>query len=256
MSRKKNKGIVMLATFITICLMLASVMTNNGQLKRELTSRDGEINSLSQRVTELTSKIEETVTLQQKNDELIKENKSLNDSIKQLTDDVNALNKTVSKAAQTGVSRPEKVGVTPQFTLSRGGFDRFRNQEILQSISEGSYQNQSQEVFFDIDDRNDWKSLGIWKMSQYTATVGECDANPSITASGKLVTPSFTVAVDPKYWKYGTIFYFQGLGFGVAADCGGGVKGKNRADYLVASKDFARSLQKTREVYLVYVPNK
>lgn len=88
----------------------------------------------------------------------------------------------------------------------------------------------------------------------YTATTEECDSTPSTTADGKLVTPGFTVAIDPKCWKYGTIFYFDGLGFGVAADCGGGIKGKNRADFLVVSKKFAYLISGNRHVWVVYTP--
>jgi 3D (Asp-Asp-Asp) domain-containing protein/cell division protein FtsB len=244
---------------VCICLITTTVFTaiHNHNLKETLSVYNTQIDKLLEQVIDLNDELAKSQSLKEQNYKLLKENEALTESVDQLTKDVNALNKTVSKTSQTGNSRPEKVGIAPQFTLSsRGSFDRSRNQDVLKNISKGSYQNQSQEVFFDIDDRNSWKYLGNWRMSQYTATVGECDANPSITASGKLVTPSFTVAVDPKYWKYGTIFYFQGLGFGVAADCGGGVKGKNRADYLVASKDFARSLDKNRDVYLVYVPNK
>jgi len=259
---KKIQNIAVFVVLVVIISMLANTTIDNRRLKDTVEIQKSDIKFLSETIVEMNEKLKEYEGLQskneelsEKNEELIKENESLNNSIEQLTNDVNALNKTVSKAAQIGISRPDRVGVTPQFILSsRGSFDRIRNQDVLKNLSKGSYQYQQEEVSFDINDRNSWLDLGDWMVSLYTATVEECDSNPSFTASGSLVTPSFTVSVDKRYWKFGTIFYFEGLGFGIAADTGGAIKGKNRADFLVASKTFANLASGHRKVYLVYVP--
>ena len=244
-----NKKVIVVLIFLIIALVasvpIGHLIMNNRALKETVGSQQNEISTLQNQAKNLQS---ENKTLTKKNQDLTQENRDL---IKAFNEE----NQTINKAAQTGTAKPNRVGFGPQFTLvSRGGFDRYQRQDILENLSKGSYQYQKEKVCFDVDDRKSWSDLGDWFVSCYTATVDECDNNPSITASGKLVTPSFTVAVDPKFWKYGTIFYFQDLGFGIAADCGGSVKGKNRADFLVASKTFARSSSGNQRVYLVYTP--
>lgn len=194
--------------------------------------------------------------LKNENQDLFKKNEELKKENQDLIQSFNVENNNISYQAKTGSDQPIQVGNSPSFTLvSRGGFDRSSRKITLDNLTQGSYQYQKEEIPFDINDMNSWPDLGNWYVSCYTATVEECDSDPSTTASGTLVTPSFTVAVDPNYWQYGTIFYFKGLGFGIAADSGGSVKGKNRADFLVASKTFARTVSGDRQVYLVYTPN-
>lgn len=185
-------------------------------------------------------------SIEESNNELIK-------TVDILVRDNNSLRETVKLAVKAGVSKPKKVGSTPNFTAnSRGSSVVFRKN--LKSLSRGSYQHKITNISFNINNKSKWTKAGNWMVTMYTATTEECDLSPSITADSKLVTPGFTVAIDPRYWKYGTIFYFEGLGFGVAADCGGGIKGKNRADFLVSSRKLSLVLSGHRQVWVVYIP--
>lgn len=191
------------------------------------------------------------------NKELIQKNQKLIEENQKLIDAFNEKQRKIREQSSRGTSRPSRSGITPRFTLTNiGKVDHYKQQTALNNLSDHLYQSKKIEVLFDVDDYNSWPDLGEWYVSCYTATVGECDANPSITASGKLVTPDFTVAVDNNIWPFGTIFYFENLGFGIAADTGPNIRGKNRADFLVGSKKFAYATTGNYKVRLVYEPNK
>ena len=195
--------------------------------------------------------------LQSENKTLFKKNKELTEEIQKLIEAFNLQQQKNRDQSSRGTSRPSRSGITPRFTLTNiGKVDHYKQQTALNNLSDHLYQSKKIEVLFDVDDYNSWPDLGEWYVSCYTATVGECDANPSITASGKLVTPDFTVAVDNNIWPFGTIFYFENLGFGIAADTGPSIRGKNRADFLVGSKKFAYATTGNYKVRLVYEPNK
>ncbi len=94
--------------------------------------------------------------------------------------------------------------------------------------------------------------IGEFEGTAYTPSPDECSNNLGITASGKAIVPGVSIAVDTNYWKLGTEFYIEGLGYVVAHDTGGGVKGKYRFDYAVFDKSFAKLLgRRTWKVYLV-----
>ncbi|MFA6184705.1 MAG: 3D domain-containing protein [Candidatus Shapirobacteria bacterium] len=242
-------SIIFIVLTITTSIFIFYLKKDNKELKSVIENQQIQTNSRLQTIEDENKK------LTQKNQELEKENSSLTQEKQDLIQGFNEKNEKISIEAQTGNSKPNRTGISPQFTMvSRGGVNLSQRQNTLDNLAKGSYQYQKEEISFDIDDHKSWYSLGEWFVSCYTATTSECDSNPSITASGKLVTPSFTVAVDPNYWEYGTIFYFQDLGFGIAADSGGSVKGQNRADFLVASKTFANLASGNRQVFLVYTP--
>ena len=238
--------IIVLIIALVASVPIGRLIMDNRTLEATIKNQQSKINSLQDEITSFSLE----------NQLLMKENRDLTQENKDLIQVFNGKLEELRKEATIGTSRPKKVGFGPQFTLvSRGSVNPYSQQNILNSLSNGFYQQQQKEVFFDSEDCKSWTNLGDWFVSCYTATVGECDSNPSITASGSLVTPSFTVAVDNKFWKFGTIFYFEGLGFGVAADTGGAIKGKNRADFLVASKSYANLVSGKRKVYLVHTPD-
>ena len=84
--------------------------------------------------------------------------------------------------------------------------------------------------------------IGEFEGTAYTPSHEECSNNLGLTASGKPIVAGVSIAVDTKYWKLGTEFYIEGLGYVVAMDTGSAVKGKYRFDYAVFDKDFAWEL--------------
>ena len=94
--------------------------------------------------------------------------------------------------------------------------------------------------------------VGEFEGTAYTPSVEECSNNLGYTASGKPIIAGVSIAVDNKYWKFGTKFYIEGLGYVVAMDTGNMVKGKNRFDYAVFDREYALKLgRKKWKVYLV-----
>jgi len=75
------------------------------------------------------------------------------------------------------------------------------------------------------------KALGNFKVTFYTLSAEECGKAPEdwgygITRSGAYVREGITVAVDPEVIPLGSYVYIEGLGYYVAQDTGGAVKGK------------------------------
>lgn len=100
------------------------------------------------------------------------------------------------------------------------------------------------------------KNLGYFNITAYTPTKEECGNDKGITASGHPIVPGVTVAVDRKYWPIGTVFYIKGLGYVMAMDTGGAIKGRNRIDFAVLDKEFAKQIgRKKFEVYLISLGN-
>ena len=107
----------------------------------------------------------------------------------------------------------------------------------------------------DVDSPVDYSKLeyvGEFEGTAYTPSVEECSNNLGYTASGKPIIAGVSIAVDTKYWKLGTKFYIEGLGYVVAMDTGNAVKGRNRFDYAVFDRDYALKLGRRKwDVYLV-----
>jgi 3D (Asp-Asp-Asp) domain-containing protein/cell division protein FtsB len=150
------------------------------------------------------------------NEELVKRNK-------ELTDDNIALQNSLKKAAA--------AGITPQ------NYTSFNGLGSRASLDRGKY-------------------VGKFLGTAYTPSKEECGNDKGITCSGNPIIPGISIAIDSKYWPFGTVFYIKGLGYAVAMDTGSAIKGKNRFDFAVFDRDFALRLgQKYWEVYLVRMGN-
>jgi 3D (Asp-Asp-Asp) domain-containing protein len=156
--------------------------------------------------------IKQMQEIKKQNDELIKKNK-------ELIDDNIALQNSIKKAAAVGIkpqSYTEFSGITSRGDLNRG------------------------------------KYIGEFVGTAYTPSFDECGNNLGITNSGKPIIPGISIAIDEKFWPFGTVFYIKGLGYAVAMDTGSKIKGKNRFDFAVFDKDFANTLGTRKwQVYLV-----
>lgn len=95
----------------------------------------------------------------------------------------------------------------------------------------------------------DKEYIGEFKITHYDACFSCCGKTDGITASGAKVCDGVTVAVDPSVIPLGTYIYIEGVGYRVAQDTGGAVKG-NRIDVYVSSHEQAQELgTKTTKVW-------
>lgn len=152
-----------------------------------------------------------------------KQNSELTKKNKELVDDNVALQNSLKMAASAGVK--------PQNYSLFGGLDQ------RDSVNKGKY-------------------VGKFTGTAYTPSKEECGNDKGFTNSGVPIVPGVSVAIDTKYWPFGTIFYIKGLGYTVAMDTGSAIKGKYRFDFSVLDKKFAQELGTRKwDVYLVKLGN-
>jgi 3D (Asp-Asp-Asp) domain-containing protein len=94
------------------------------------------------------------------------------------------------------------------------------------------------------------KDLGIWHGTTYSPSEEE-NGNEGLDALGGKLVPGVTIAVDTDYWKLGTKFKIDGVGYVVARDVGPKVNGKNRFDLCVESEKVSRTYSFDARVWLV-----
>lgn len=195
---------------------ISGLAINEKKLKEENERLTTEIVQMKEKYTEASRGTED---LLKQLDDLKKSNAELEEKVKELTDDNIALQNSLKMAAAAGV-KPQS------FTL-------FEGLEQRDSLDRGEY-------------------LGKFLGTAYTPSKEECGNDLGITKSGGPIIPGVSIAVDDRYWPFGTVFYIKGLGYAVAMDTGSAVKGKYRFDFSVLDRGFAMQLGSRKwDVYLV-----
>lgn len=201
-------------------LQSQTYQTNKNELEtgREMLEKEKAL--LENKYNELSASNEE---IKQRLNELEIKNSELDKQNKELINDNIALQNTLKRAAS--------VGIKPQ------NYTRFDGFSSRGELERGTF-------------------VGKFLGTAYTPSKEECGNNRGITNSGEPIIPGISIAVDSKYWPFGTVFYIKGLGYAVAMDTGGAINGKNRFDFAVFDKNFAKTLgQRYWEVYLIKMGN-
>lgn len=249
LARKKSRGYIWVVAimFIPVIFLFAAnyimlqsykdiknelsvaykVLSTEKQAKQKIENEDTELQKKYQQLAEENSRIKDnyskasrgTDDLSRQLDILKKQNSELSKQIKDLVIDNVALQNTLKMAAS--------VGVKPQ------SYSVFEGLASRNTISRGKY-------------------VGEFLGTAYTPSKEECGNNKGITKSGGPVMPGVSIAIDNRYWPFGTVFYIKGLGYTVAMDTGSAIKGKYRFDFSVFDKKFAQQLGSRKwDVYLV-----
>jgi len=190
--------------------------SEDAELQKKYESLYGEYNKLKDNNSKVSRSSSD---LSKQLDALKKQNSELSKQNKELVNDNVALQNSLKMAAS--------VGVKPQ------SFSVFEGLEPRTTINRGKY-------------------VGQFLGTAYTPSKEECGNDKGITKSGNPIMPGVSIAIDNRYWPFGTIFYIKGLGYTVAMDSGSAIKGKYRFDFSVFDKEFAKKLGSRKwEVYLV-----
>lgn len=122
------------------------------------------------------------------------------------------------------------------FNLLRLAFDytelEANYNSVVVELAEMSYQERIS---------SDREYLGEFTVTHYDACLQCCGKTDGITKSGAKVCEGVTVAVDPSVIPLGTYIYIEGVGYRVAQDIGGAIKG-NKIDVYVCSHSKAWEL--------------
>lgn len=99
-------------------------------------------------------------------------------------------------------------------------------------------------------------SLGTFKVTAYCSCKSCCGSwatnRPNgivYGASGNVLIPNYSIAVDPDVIPYGTVVYIDGLPY-VAHDCGGSIKGNSIDLYMSSHEEALNWGVQYKDVYI------
>jgi len=97
------------------------------------------------------------------------------------------------------------------------------------------------------------RTLGVFSVSAYCDCEKCCGKTDGITSSGTHVKEGRTIAVDPDVIPIGSKVYIEGVGYRIAEDIGGAIKG-NKIDLFFNSHQEALDFGRQKlEVHFVIV---
>ena len=244
--RRKKRGyfVLICLLFVAVIILCINNMSTYEALKTTQEQYETTVKKMNS-IEENNSMMSENLSLViQDNENLKKENEKLRTQYEEITkeiEDIKSINEElVSKnrelnedniALQNSLKMAAAAGVKPQ------NFTKFEGLSARSRVDRGRY-------------------IGKFIGTAYTPSVEECGNTKGITNSGEPIVPGVSIAVDNRYWPFGTVFYIKGLGYTVAMDTGSAIKGKYRFDFSVFDKNFAKVLGiREWDVYLVKLGN-
>ena len=244
--RRKIRGyfILICSLFVTVIILCLNNLSTYEALKK--TQEQFETTVKKMNVIEENNSImsENLKFIIQDNENLKTENEKLRTQYDEITREIQEIrnineqlvrkNKELNEdniALQNSLKMAAAAGIKPQ------NFTEFGGLSARSEVERGRY-------------------LGKFLGTAYTPSREECGNTKGITNSGEPIVPGISIAVDNKYWPFGTVFYIKGLGYTVAMDTGSAIKGKYRFDFSVFDKNFARVLgAREWDVYLIKLGN-
>jgi 3D (Asp-Asp-Asp) domain-containing protein len=100
------------------------------------------------------------------------------------------------------------------------------------------------------EEKEDWL-LGEFTITYYCSCEKCCGKTDGITCSGEKVSEGITVAVDPNVIPLGVYIYIEGVGYRIAQDTGGNIKGKKVDVYMSSHEEALKAGIHKANVYVI-----
>jgi|GEM_PF-3269918 len=91
---------------------------------------------------------------------------------------------------------------------------------------------------------------GTFTSTFYTNDIESCGKTDGVTSTGAIVSDK-TVATDPNVIPMGSLIYVSGIGFRIAEDTGGAIKGKKLDIYVDSAAEAKKLGVQHNRVYLI-----